>query len=86
MLQYLIEGVAGFIGGYLGELVENKRISITKQFFYSFFLMLFICIAFCWVSKNFELNNILIGLLISFIIAVTTTLLTAYIYHRKKNN
>ena len=84
MLQIIVESVAAFIGGYLTQLAQNKKISIFKLFLYSLFIMLFVCLIFALVSQNFSLDVILMTLSLSVLIASLIALLVYYSLRRQK--
>lgn len=65
MIDFLINGIASFLGGYFSQQTVEKRISIKKFFFLIFLLILTISFCYQAIIGKIAGSEILFGFLVA---------------------
>lgn len=78
MIQLIIDGLASFFGGYLMAYAKKNNLSIRAFFICGFLLMLAVSFLIIIISGDFSIPILLICLAISFVCALTGSLILKF--------
>lgn len=69
MFEFLIDGIASFIGGYCSQKAKERKITVGKFFFSIFSTLLSVSLFFQLTSHGINFNDLMFGVLLSLSVA-----------------